>query len=196
MIEARVRRPTAAPDAGSAPKARRLPPQLRKLVLATHVLVAVGWFGVVVGKLILEITAATTPDPDIPGAAYLFMEAFDRALFPPTALATLLTGIVLSVGTAWGLFQHYWIVAKLVLTVAVIVTGVVFVGAWTRQAIATASGSASIPLIYASLAHLVMLGAATVISIYKPWGRIRPARRDTARQPARHASPSHALPRR
>lgn len=166
-------------------EARRLSPRLRKLVLATHVLVAVGWFGVVVAKLVIEIGAATSSDQDVHRAAYVFMGAFDRAIFPPAALSTLLTGIILSLGTAWGLLRHYWIVAKLVLTVAVIVTGVVFVGAWVEQAIAAGSGPISMPLIYAALAHLLMLAAATVISVYKPWGRIRPDRHDTMRRTAR-----------
>ena len=172
-IEAGPRRPAAtAGRIGAVPKARRLSPGLRKLVLAAHALVAVGWFGIVVAKLVLELAAVTGKDAEIPEAAYLFMGLFDRALFPPMALGTLLTGIVLSVGTAWGLFRHYWIMAKLVLTVAVIVTGVVFVGAWLEEARAAASGPAAVRLVYASLAHLLMLGAATVISIYKPWGRI------------------------
>ena len=175
----------AARGAGAVPKARLLSPGLRKLVLAGHVLVAVGWFGVVVAKLVLEITAATAPDREVPGAAYLFMEIFDRALFPPLAVGTILTGVVLAVGTAWGLFRHYWVVAKLVLTVAVIVTGVVFVGAWVEEARVAASGPAAVRLVYASLAHLLMLGAATVISIYKPWGRIGPDRHDTVRRGAR-----------
>jgi hypothetical protein len=173
---------TPAGGAGTVSKGRRLSPRLRKLVLAAHVLVAVGWLGVVVAKLVLEITAAMSPDREIHGAAYVFMGAFDRALFPPAVIATLLTGIILSVGTPWGLFKHYWIVAKLILTVAVVVTGVVFVGAWVEQAIAAGSGPVSPPLIYAALAHVLMLGAATVISVYKPWGRIRPDRHDTARR--------------
>src|SRR5260370_22872415 len=35
----------------------------------------------------------------------------------PFALGSLLTGIVQSLGTTWGLFRHYWIVTKLLLTV-------------------------------------------------------------------------------
>ena len=163
-------------------------------MLAVHVLVAVGWFGLVVAKLILEIWAATTPEREVARVAYQFMAVLDRAMFPPAALGTLLTGVILSVGTAWGLFQHYWIVVKLVLTVAVVLTGVIFVGAWTQQAIAMSSGSgaatATSPvigaaptlLIYAAVAHALMLGAATVISVYKPWGRIRPDRHATVRR--------------
>jgi hypothetical protein len=175
----------ATRGAGARANARRLSPQLRKLLVAAHVLVAVGWFGVVVAKLVLEIWTVTTRDQELPRVAYAIIEVFDRAVFPPMAVGTLLTGIILSLGTAWGLFRHYWIVAKLVLTVAVIVTGVVFVGAWVEQAIATGSETASMSLVSASLAHLLMLGAATVISVYKPWGRIRPDRRDPVPRRAR-----------
>ena len=196
MLDTSTRRPMAAGsgDAGAAPKARRLSPGLRKLVLAAHVLVAVGWFGVVLAKLVLEVAAVTTRDQGMARAAYGLMANLDRVSFPPMAVATLLTGVVLAVGTAWGLFQHYWIVAKLALTVAVVVTGVVFVGAWTRQALALSSGpaaalatgpaldSAPMLLIGAAVAHLLMLGAATVISVYKPWGRIRPDRHAPVRR--------------
>ena len=190
-MDAGMRRPMAAADrrAGTAPKARRLSPRMRKLVLAAHVLVAVGWFGIVVAKLILEITAVTTADQDLARAAFVFMGRFDRATFPPAALATLVTGVILSVGTAWGLFQQYWIVAKLLLTVAVIVTGVAFVGEWTRQLIeaspggpigyqaaSSGVGAAATWLIGAAVAHALMLGAATFISVVKPWGRIRAGR--------------------
>ena len=52
---------------------------------------------------------------------------------PPPAsvsLATLLTGIVLSLGTKWGLLKHYWIVAKLLLTVGVTLSGIFCVDLW------------------------------------------------------------------
>jgi hypothetical protein len=155
--------------------------------VAAHTLVGVGWFGITVAKLVLEIVAATTGDLGVARAGYLFAGAFDRAVFPPVALATLITGIVLSVGTAWGLFRHWWIVVKLALTVGVIVTGVVFVGAWTEQAlIATDAelGPLSLTLIGSASVHALMLAAATAISVLKPWGRIRPDRRETVRRPA------------
>jgi hypothetical protein len=156
------------------------------------VLVGVGWFGVVAAKLVLEVAGATSPDRELTRAAYLFLGTLDRAAFPPAALATLLTGVVLSLGTAWGLFRHYWIVVKLALTVAVIVTGVLYVGAWTEAALVATSdpaaqavsssdiGSASLRLIGAGVVHLLMLGAATVISVYRPWGQIGSDRRVTA----------------
>jgi hypothetical protein len=89
-----------------------------------------------------------------------------------------------------GLVKHYWIVVKIVLTVAAILTGMLIVGPNVRQAIAATSGalpltapdlgSTRLVLIAAPAANVLMLGAATVISVYKPWGQIgrgRPGRR-------------------
>jgi hypothetical protein len=172
---AQERRPVAA--RAQAPR-RRLSPRMRKALVAAHVLVGVGWFGIVAAKLVLEIVAARTDSPDIARAGYVYLAALDRAAFPPAAVATILTGVVLSLGTAWGLFRHWWIVVKLVLSVAVVVTGVAFVGAWTEAALAadTVARSASGRLIGAAVAPLLMLGAATIISVFKPWGQIRPRR--------------------
>jgi len=79
-------------------------------------------------------------------------------------------------------------VVKLVLTMGVIVTGVAFVGAWTDAAAADAAanverGSAALRLIGAAVAHVLMLGAATVISVLKPWGQIGRAHEATIRRP-------------
>ena len=59
-------------------------------------------------------------------------------------------------------------------------TGVAFVGAWTEEtvAVARAGGDASAAnawLIGSAIVHLLMLGRATVLSVFKPWGPVRPA---------------------
>ncbi|MFN8632682.1 MAG: hypothetical protein U0893_02420 [Chloroflexota bacterium] len=168
------------------PGQRRLSPRMRQWLVAAHVLVGVGWFGIVAAKLVLEVVALSSADRGVERAGLLFASALDRAVFPPFALATLVTGIVLSLATAWGLFRYWWIVVKLVLTVAVIATGVGFVGAWTASALAATSldanaNAASAWLIGAAAVHLLMLGAATVISVLKPWGRIGQAAGRAAR---------------
>jgi len=75
------------------------------------------------------------------------------------------------------------VTTKLVLTVGVIATAVQLAdrlaGSRSRRRPGPAAdavtllGSASAPtlLLSLSVAHLLMLGAATVISVYKPWGR-------------------------
>lgn len=172
----------------------RLSPGPRKWLVAAHTLVGVGWFGIVLAKLVLEIVAGTTSDLSLARAGFVFASALDRAAFPPAALATLITGVVLSLATPWGLFKHWWIVAKLALTAVVIVTGVAFVGAWAEEAINAAPdgdvAAASTRLIGAAVMHLLMLGAATVISVLKPWGQIRPVREVGGRVARRSTRPA------
>ena len=172
-------------------------PPLYKLLLAAHIIVSVGWLGIVFAKLILGLAAVTSDAPDVADALYVSMDVVNVA-FPPVAIGTIVTGILLSLGTKWGLLQHYWVVTKLVLTVGVIATAVQLGDRFVRQSIAPPSGQAldggtildiaSAPttlLISLSVAHVLMLGAATVISVYKPWGQTRPARDDIVRRGAR-----------
>ena len=108
-------------------------------MLAAHVIVSVGWLGVVAAGLALASAAVAVDDPSVARALYLALaEVLDTLVMPPPAslsLAALLTGLVLSLGTKWGLFRHYWIVAKLVLTAAVILSGILLVDAWAQQAV-------------------------------------------------------------
>jgi len=184
------------PDAGGRsgrPARWRLSPRWRKLVLAAHIVVAVGLLGIYAAMLILGTVAAATPEPETAGAAYRSMGIL-RAVIPPAAGGALVTGVILALGTSWGLFQHSWVVVKLALTAAALSVSIFVVFPAVRQAIAATSaaapltapdaGSAPLLLIVASGVIVLMLGAATVIAVYKPWGAIRRARRDTARPAA------------
>ncbi|MGH3778727.1 MAG: hypothetical protein ACRDRR_23820 [Pseudonocardiaceae bacterium] len=193
------------------PRARRATvPQLsgrpRKFVRATHIAVSAGWLGLVVAMLTLGISAATAPSPTFALACYAMMERIGGAVIPVFAVATLLTGIVLSVATPWRLFQHWWVIVKLVLAVAVIATGVALTGDWVQQAVAYAarapgseSGStgrlAEWLVVAGSVVHLLFLWAATTISVDKPWGKTRRGRATAADRvgPARMAR-RHVVP--
>ncbi len=50
-------------------------------------------------------------------AAYLVMELIGWFVLVPLSLASLLTGLVQALGTKWGLFRHYWVLFKLLITV-------------------------------------------------------------------------------
>src|SRR5207249_5709116 len=94
-------------------------PRLRKFALITHITFSVGWLGAVAAFLALAIAGLTSHDVQRVRAAYLAMELTAWFVIVPLAFASLLTGIVQSLGTAWGLFRHYWVLAKLLLTVFV-----------------------------------------------------------------------------
>ena len=173
---------------------RRVSPALYKLLLTAHIMVSVGWLGIVVAKLVLGLVAITSSSTDIAAALYVSMGVVNRA-FPPVAIATIVSGVLLALGTKWGLLQHYWVVTKLLLTVGVIVTAVQLSDRFVQQSIAPLSGQAlaespivslaempSTPLIALSGAHVFMLGLATVLSVYKPWGKTWFARRNTVQR--------------
>ena len=155
---------------------RRVSPSTYKLLLTSHVGTSVGWLGVVFAKLVLGLLAIATNAPELLPA----MDALNVA-FPPLAIAALLTGVLLSLGTRWGVFDHYWIVVKLVLTFGVIATAVQITSRLTQAALADPAGPARSALLALTLVHLVMLAVATVLSVYKPWGRIQIGQRIVAR---------------
>ncbi len=176
----------------SRPVARRVSPSLYKLLLTAHIIVSVGWLGAVFAKLVLGLAALASSAPAVAAALYLSMGVVNVA-YPPLAIGTIVSGVLLSLGTKWGLLDHYWVVSKLFLTIGVIATAVQLTDRLARQATVAPSGPAADAglvlglasaqgLLALAAAHLLMLGLATVISVYKPWGRTSFARREAAQQ--------------
>lgn len=92
-------------------------PHLRKFALTAHVTASVGSLGAVAVFLALAVAGLTRQDDRMVRAAYIAMEFTAWYVIVPLVLAALLTGLVQSLGTTWGLFRHYWVLAKLLLTV-------------------------------------------------------------------------------
>jgi hypothetical protein len=94
---------------------RRLPPRWRKLLLTLHVAGSVALLGADGSVLLLGADAALGADPrdQYPAAALV-----GSALLVPLALVALVTGTALALLTPWGLFRHWWVTLKLVLTLA------------------------------------------------------------------------------
>lgn len=174
--------PIRKKSAGSPAKRPQLRKPLRTALLTLHIIVSVGWNGVAFCQLVLASTAAI--DPDLRHPAYELMHVIDRTLNIPLALLTLITGVVLSVKTRWGLLRHWWIVVKLSITVVAVISG----GAVIRTLIvASAKHSATAAAGYpAQTVALVVCGTvmnllfitATVLSTTKPWGRTPRGRRE------------------
>jgi hypothetical protein len=155
--------------------------RLRKLVLTAHITVSVGWFGAVAAFLALAIAGLTSRDAQMVRTAYAAMELTARFVIVPLAIASLLSGIVQSLGTPWGLFRHYWVLAKLLLTAfatIVLLTKVPLIGSAARRAAEGTSFSADlhaagIQLAVHATGGLLVLLAITALSVYKPWGLTR-----------------------
>ena len=149
-------------------------PRLQKLVLLAHIAFSVGWFGAVVPYLALAIAALTSNDAEIVRASCISMELIGWYVIVPFSLAALLSGLVQSLGTQWGLFRHWWILAKFLLTMVAVV--VLFrhmqeVSRLSSMAKETILSTADFrpELIHAGGGLLVLLAAMT-LSVFKPWG--------------------------
>lgn len=169
-------------------------PQLYKLLLAAHIIVSVGWLGIVFANLVLGLAAIASETPEVSDALYSSMKVVNVA-FLPAAIATIATGVLLSLGTKWGLLRHYWVATKIALTAGVTATALALGGRLVRQSISavddeTILGIASAPtfLISLSAAHVLMLGVATVVSVYKPWGKTRLDRRKASQSLSREGA--------
>src|ERR1700674_5895377 len=92
-------------------------PRVRKFALTAHVASSVGLLGSIAAFLALAVAGLTSQDAQMVRAAYPAMELIARFVILPLAFASLLTGAIQSLGTPWGLFWHYWVLVKLLLTV-------------------------------------------------------------------------------
>jgi hypothetical protein len=155
--------------------------RLRRLVLTSHVTFSVGWLGAVAAYLALAITGLTSSDAEMMRAAYLSMATIAWIVIVPCSIAALASGLVQSLTTEWGLFRHYWVLAKFLLTVAAVTVLLLHMPTVRRMAgIAAAWGGSAadvgalqIQLVIHAGGGLLVLLTATVLSVYKPWGRIR-----------------------
>ena len=90
-------------------------PAMRKFVLTAHIISSVGWLGAVAAFLALSIAGLTSSDSQRVRAAYLAMDMTGWLVIVPLSFATLVTGLINSLGSAWGLFRHYWVLFKLLI---------------------------------------------------------------------------------
>ena len=151
---------------------------LRKFVRTAHIIFTVGWLGAVVAFLVLAIVGLTSQDAHIVQATYLAMDLITRYAIVPLSLAPLLvTGPLLSLGTPWGLFRHYWIIVKLVINILSTLILLVHLQPIAYLSRVAAEGSLSstdrgvqVQLVVAAGAGLLALLAATGLAVYKPRG--------------------------
>lgn len=157
-------------------------PRLRKLLLTIHVTASVGWVGAIVAYLVLNVVALNSADMTQVRGAYLLMDPVLRYAIAPMAVTSLITGVVISLVTKWGLLRHHWVVASLVLTSLAV--GLLFVHMSTEVAELTLRAAdpaldprterADLPN---TIGGLILVSIPLVLNIYKPRGLTRRGRR-------------------
>jgi hypothetical protein len=183
-------------------------PGLRKLALTAHVTCSVGWLGAVAGFLALAVAGLTPRELHTLRASYIAMDLIGWYVIVPLCFASLVTGLIQALGTPWGLFRHYWVVAKLL--IAIVATIVLLVHMQPISALGRAAAERTlglgdfrdvrIQLVADAGAALLVLIVATTFSIYKPrgltrygWRKQREQRRTTPESATKEARSSRLI---
>jgi hypothetical protein len=159
----------------------RLGARARKGILLVHIASAGAWLGVDVVMGVLVFTALASDDAGTRALAFRALELVAVGPLLACGLVCLLTGVLLGLGSRYGLLRYWWVAAKLVLNL--VLTGLVLVAlapevaVHAEQARRFAAGEpASLEvgqLIFPPIVSPAALLVAMVLAVFKPWGRIR-----------------------
>ena len=162
----------------------RLGARTRKSVLVLHIASAGAWLGVDVVMGVLIFTALAREDPATRALSYRALELVAVGPLLACGLVSLLTGVVLGLGSRWGLVRYWWVATKLVLNL--LLTGLVLVAlgpevaAHADQARQFEAGLPALldvgQLIFPPIVSPAALLVAIVLAVFKPWGRVRQGR--------------------
>ena len=155
----------------------------RTLVLVVHIVAAAAWIGIDVLVAVLVGTGALASDPAARGLAYQALATFVVVPMAVAAVATLISGVLLGLGTRWGLVRYWWVAVKLAMNLVLVVLilvllrpGMAEVGVAGAEIAATGSTDADLAfLVFPPTVSLTMLTLAVVLAVAKPWGRLRRA---------------------
>jgi hypothetical protein len=161
-------------------------PRLRKLMLFLHVTSSVGWIGAAVAYVGICVSVVLADSATTVQALYHVMQDSVTYVILPFGIISFVTGLVVSLGTVWGLFRHYWVIVKFGINVVSLVVLYVYtdmIGTMVADAEMAASmghdpGELQSPGIMSHvLAGVVLLLVATWLAVYKPKGQTRMWRR-------------------
>jgi hypothetical protein len=166
-------------------KKYRLSNHLKRWLIALHIICMATWLGGTLAMFLLNLAAMQGGASQGLYMTYLNINLLDDVFIKSPALLTLVSGLLLSAFTNWGLIQYRWIIVKEVLTVAVIAFGIFGVNHWLDRVTALVStgglGTAQLTS-YMQTNSLLLAGAAVnilamagmvIISSVKPWGKVK-----------------------
>jgi hypothetical protein len=159
-------------------------------MLIVHILSAGAWIGIDVIVAVLVATGWFAADTAVRGLAYQALGRFVVTPMLTAGLVCLASGVVLGLGSRYGLVRYWWVAVKLAANVVLCILIVVALRPGMGDVVAhgriLATGGVS-PIDVSSLffppaVSLTALTLATVLAVAKPWGQIRrPRHRPTRR---------------
>ncbi|WP_088010510.1 DUF2269 family protein [Gottfriedia acidiceleris] len=157
----------------------------KNILVSVHVLAVCAWFGGTLSLIILGLYLKNAQNSEQLIYTLSSMHIIDENLLKYPALATLITGILLSIWTQWGLVKYYWVVIKLALTVLTILIGIFLINDWFSYLVNTAEAlgasalnehkfeSTWISIMITGAFNLSCLALMTFITYFKPFGKIK-----------------------
>lgn len=172
------------------PRIPRLGRRARRHLLFAHVAFSVGWLGIGSTMLLLSVVGLLEGESARGDHVYELMHLMDLALVIPFVLASIVTGIALSLATSWGLVRHWWVFVKFLVSMVILLVAAFYESLLVRQLAGTLDASAQDPgkrleLFVCMLGFVLMLVVATALSTYKPRGLTPWARRSLGESSAR-----------
>ncbi|HWB51251.1 MAG TPA: hypothetical protein VG651_19215 [Stellaceae bacterium] len=167
--------------AHTAGVAMMMSPGLRKLALTVHVTLSVGLLGTIAAFAALALSGIVRGDDLTVRVVYPAMKLIADDLVIPFAFGALVTGVIQSVGTSWGLFKHYWVLFKLLLTAfatIILLLKLPLIDDAARLATETTLHQdqihiVGVQLVVHAIAGMLVLFVPVVLSICKPKGMTR-----------------------
>jgi hypothetical protein len=162
----------------------RLSRRARAVVLTVHVVMSVGWLGLDGALVALEVTGLSTVHPAVQAGIAIATAAIACWVLVPVVFFALVSGLVLGLFTPWGLVSHWWVLAKCVIAGVLTAAGLLFLVPAMPQIIAGRGEPSAMQTLIARSLALVLLLAATGLSVIKPWGKTPRGRRVHKRLPS------------
>jgi Predicted integral membrane protein (DUF2269) len=160
-------------DQPAPARPRLLPRRARQTILTAHVIMSVGLLGDSAGFLAVAIRAYLTNDAANTTELIGVLKMFSQVFGIPLSIGAIVSGLVLGLGSKWGIFRYPWVTAKLALIVSVMLVGGLVIGP-SQAALLAGARDARWPLIMAASYDVIALTVATALSVFKPG---RPFRR-------------------
>lgn len=159
----------------------RLAGKSRKAVLVLHIASVGSWLGIDVVMAVLVFTALGTDDDSTKALCFRALELV--AVWPMTisGLTCLTTGVLLAMGSKYGLVKYWWVVLKLtinlLLSTLVLIALRPGVNEMAEQARVQEAGGDAIlnagDMVFPPIVSPTLLMVAVVLSVFKPWGLLR-----------------------
>ncbi|ACF46028.1 conserved hypothetical protein [Prosthecochloris aestuarii DSM 271] len=164
---------------------KKMTPSQQKFLKFLHLVTAGLWLSCVFMLAMLPIIAMRLSSGDEIYLYNLVYHFIDMFILTPAAVLTLCTGLCYSLFTHWGFIRHGWLIYKWIVTLTIVVTGTVYLGPLVSDLLDIANTERIAALqnpyyiqgqtigIAASILNTILLLAAVLVSVYKPWKNLK-----------------------